>query len=418
MALDLSAILNSRPRWRSGAGDPALRLNYDGLVLSATPAAEAAIGAKGGLEGRSFLDFIAREDRPAMKEALTAARARARDAAAPATPVTMLRPGRSAAFVEVSVARQGGGLVVLIRDRGPELSRIREGRAEAEVGAPPAEAGGSIAPETSAASDMIADLGHELKTPLNAIMGFAEAMQTETFGPLGDPKYREYAGLIHEAGAHLADLIAAILDRAKLDAGRYRLAPALAAPGPVAKAAAEMVRGEAEKAGLKFTVRIADNLSETMLDARAVKQVVINLLTNAVKFTAAGEIALDVAEKDGVIEFRVQDTGVGMSQMALARLGERFTDMHKNGVRGTSGAGLGLSLAFSLAKLHGGALTLSSAPGEGTLAVFSLPVRKSVRDLAEAGLQTNAADIQSQLDRVAQYRRERAELGKDGRSAA
>jgi signal transduction histidine kinase len=92
--------------------------------------------------------------------------------------------------------------------------------------------------------------------------------------------------------------------------------------------------------------------------------------------------------------------------MALARLGERFTDIHKSGVRGAAGTGLGLSLAFSLAKLHGGALTFSSAPGEGTIARLDLPVRKTLAEMSEAGL-SGAADIQSQLDRVAQYRRER-----------
>jgi signal transduction histidine kinase len=153
-----------------------------------------------------------------------------------------------------------------------------------------------------------------------------------------------------------------------------------------------------------------------MLDARAVKQILINLLTNAVKFTAAGEITLKVSEKDRVLTFDVLDTGVGMSQMALARLGERFTGLHKSGVRGTPGAGLGLSLAFSLAKLHGGALELASAPGEGTKASLRLPVAKTLNDMAGAGLDVSG-DIQSQLDRVAQFRRERV-AAKDGRSAA
>ena len=181
-----------------------------------------------------------------------------------------------------------------------------------------------------------------------------------------------------------------------------------------------MIRGEAEKAGLKLRVEIEDGLSETMLDARAVRQILINLLSNAVKFTAAGEIGVKVSAKNDVLQFEVSDTGVGMSQMALARLGERFTGLHKSGVRGAAGSGLGLSLAFSLAKLHGGALDLSSAPGEGTVATLSLPMRKSLADMAGAGLSLSG-DIQSQLDRVAQFRRERLKAngaGDDGRSAA
>ena len=103
--------------------------------------------------------------------------------------------------------------------------------------------------------------------------------------------------------------------------------------------------------------------------------------------------------------------------MALARLGERFTGLHKSGVRGAPGSGLGLSLAFSLAKLHGGALELSSAPGEGTVARLMLPVRKTLADMAGEGISIGG-DIQSQLDRVAQFRRERTSAYKNGRSAA
>ena len=119
-----------------------------------------------------------------------------------------------------------------------------------------------------------------------------------------------------------------------------------------------------------------------------------------------------VLRTGGEVTFEVSDTGVGMSQMALARLGERFTGLHKSGVRGTSGAGLGLSLAFGLAKLHGGALDLSSAPGEGTIARLRLPVVKSLAEMAGAAVALRG-DIQSQLDRVAQFRRERGGNGRD-----
>ena len=399
MAFSLAALFGlsaSRPVWRAGAADAVLRLAGDGEIRAATPAAEAMIGAEGGLSRRSLLDFAARDDRAGLRDALDRAAAAPNGGAAERIALRLLRPGRAPALVEISLARRGGGLAALIRDCGVELAARRTARiADEEAPAP-----------DGLPADMLADLGHELKTPLNAIMGFADAMARESFGPIGHDKYREYAGLIHTSGAHLSDLISAILDRAKLDAGRYRLAPALSAPGPLAAACAEMVRGEAEKAGLALRIDIAPDLPETMLDARAVRQILINLLSNAVKFTAAGEIGLAVSERDGVISFDVSDTGVGMSQMALARLGERFTDMHKSGVRGAAGTGLGLSLAFSLTKLHGGALTFSSAPGEGTVARLALPVRKSIAEMAEAGL-TGAADIQSQLDRVAQFRRER-----------
>ncbi|MEZ5893239.1 MAG: HAMP domain-containing sensor histidine kinase [Parvularculaceae bacterium] len=421
MAFRLSSMFDAfsgrrAPQWRAGEGDLVLRLAPDGEILAATrAAADALAGGLGGgdIDSRSFFDFVSREDRTALKDALLVARHKAADAAALRLNVRLLRPGKPATFAELLFARDGGDLSLLIRDLGPELA---ERRRQADAPAAAEE----IAPEHADAGKdgtaLLADLGHEMKTPLNAIIGFAEAMREESFGPIGHPKYAEYAGHIHSSGLHLAELVSAMLDRGRLDAGRYALSPALADPAPVARAAAEMLRGEAEKAGLSYKVEIAEGLSETMFDAKAVRQILINLLSNAVKFTAAGEVALAVSERDGAIEFAVSDTGVGMSQTALARLGERFTALHKSGVRGAGGAGLGLSLAFSLAKLHGGALDLSSAPGEGARAVFRLPVRKSLAEMDEAGLAPRG-DIQSQLDRVAQFRRERAAADK-GRSAA
>lgn len=413
MALRLLSLLGLKPRrpvWRSGAGDPVLDLTEDGAILCASAGAETLIAAEGGLAGRALADFVSRDDRVALKAALRRAAAAEREAPAERVFVRLQRPSGAAAsaFAEISLVRRGAGLAALIRDRGAELALVRRDRAEA--------------PEDDAAkgvsAEVLADLGHELKTPLTAILGFADAMESEAFGPLGHEKYREYAGHIRASGGHLSDLIAAILDRAKLDSGRYQLKPVLADPGPLAKSCAEMIRGEAEKAGLALKVEIADDLPETMLDARAVRQILINLLSNAVKFTAAGEVGLRVSEKDGVLAFEVSDTGVGMSQMALARLGERFTGLHKSGVRGAPGSGLGLSLAFSLAKLHGGALEISSEPGEGAVATLSLPVRRTLAEMAGEGLCVEG-DIKSQLDRVAAFRRERAKPPRaDGRSAA
>jgi signal transduction histidine kinase len=398
----LLGLTPAAPQWRSGEGDPVVSLAATGEILAASSGASALIAAEGGLARRSLYDFVSREDRAGLKSALEAAIAAPAGSTAARALVRLLRPGQSALFAELLFARDGRRVTVLIRERAHELAAAREERAHPQLAAPAAAA----AP-AGVSPDALADLGHELKTPLNAIMGFAETMKSEAFGPLGHDKYREYAGFIHSSGGHLADLIASILDRAKIDAGRYKLTPALSAPGAIARDCAEMVRGEAEKAGLALRVDIAPDLDETMIDGRAVKQILINLLSNAVKFTAAGEIGLRVFQTKGEMSFEVCDTGVGMSQMALARLGERFTGLHKSGVRGTSGTGLGLSLAFSLARLHGGALELSSAPGEGTIARLRLPIARSLTELSSAGVAVSG-DIQSQLDRVAQFRRERS----------
>jgi len=225
---------------------------------------------------------------------------------------------------------------------------------------------------------------------------------------LGDDKYREYADHIHSSGAHLLELIGAILDFAKTENGRYGLNPVLADPAPVARECAEMIRGEVERAGLNLLVTVKPGLPETMIDKRAVKQILLNLLSNAVKFTADGEIEIIVEEKCGAIDFTVRDTGIGMKNVMLAKLGGRYSDTHQSGVRGTEGSGLGLSLAFSLAKLHGGLLRLDSEPGEGTTARLTLPVRRSFSADQNVTKGFSAGDIQSQLDRVNAFRRERA----------
>lgn len=400
-------------------------MTEDGYILDISPSAIDVIGAAGNLIGRSLFDFVRREDRGAVKAALSRALEgdRVHVSQDMRAEFRLLRLRRAPALAEISLKPVGRGrLMGLIRERGDELAQLRRARIfkeEAEAKKFTARKAPVAAPVTAPISapaapdrraDLMADLGHELKTPLNAIMGFAETMREETFGPLGHEKYAEYAALIHSSGAHLLDLIGAILDQAKVEAGRYSLSPVLSAPDAVARECAAMIEGEAEKAGLAVTLNIARNLPETMIDKRAVRQILINLLSNAVKFTAAGGIVVTVREKCGAIDYIVADTGVGMSQTAIAKLGERFTDIHKNGVRGTKGSGLGLSLAFSLAKLHGGALKLKSEPGEGTIATLTLPVRKSLAafESAAARMRSTSGDIQSQLDRVNAYRRERA----------
>ncbi len=384
--------------WRASQGDWVLRLSLDGEILAMSRGAEAAMGRETELRGRSILDFAGREDRGEIKQAMARACAKSADQPAERVKFRMLRPQAGAIFAEIALVTSGNAFSALIRDRGPELAALRERRAASERGARMTDKGGA---------DMLADLSHELKTPLNAIVQFAEALRSEAFGPLGHEKYKEYAELIHATGGHAGELIASILDAARLDAGRYDLAPALVAAAPLARTCAEMVRSEAERAGLSLNIEIENGLPETMIDQNAVRRILINLLNNAVKFTAAGAVTLRVAERGGAIEFTVADTGVGMSQTALARLGERFTNLHKSGVRGATGTGLGLSMAYKLAKLHGGALKLASAPGEGTVARFYLPIRRSLKEMHAATLPGGGADIQSQLDRVAQFRRER-----------
>ncbi|MEO1250889.1 MAG: PAS domain-containing sensor histidine kinase [Pseudomonadota bacterium] len=423
----VARAVSGEPAWRAGPGEIVATLYEDGAIAAASPSARDMIGAAGDLAGRSLFDFIARDDRAPVRAALAHAAERGKfaDPARLAVPFSLLRVRRAAAPAEIVFRPLGGRKVsALIRERVPGLLTMPEAAAPQadhadDNGAPLTEAAPAPASQSPSLSqsqstnpggpppvDLMADLAHEMKTPLNAIMGFADAMRAETYGPLGADikgakKYAEYIGHIHAAGAHLTSLIAAAQDFAKTQAGRYAIHREATDPGAILSECAAMIGGSVDAAGLKLIVRRETELDEALLDPRAIRQILINLLSNAVKFTEDGEIELSLSECAGGIEYKVRDTGVGMSKVVLAKLGGRWSDTHKDGVRGAGGSGLGLSLAFELARLHGGTLEFASAPGEGTTATLFMPTG------AGAVAPGEQADVQSQLDRVNAYRRER-----------
>ncbi|GAB4518174.1 MAG: hypothetical protein Kow00133_03010 [Amphiplicatus sp.] len=272
--------------------------------------------------------------------------------------------------------------------------------------------------EAKERADLLADLSHEMRTPLNAVIGFAEAMSEETYGPLGHAKYAEYARHIRASGGHLLDLVSSILDLAKIEADRFSLKRERTDIAALVQECAGMVRLSAERAGLALNVEIEEDLPESFLHPRAVRQILLNLLSNAVKFASDGGVTLKAARDGEEIVLVVRDTGVGMSQAELAKLGARFTAAHGDGVRGAKGAGLGLALAFALAELHGGSMTLASAPGEGVTAAVRLPIaapaapargrRLAAVSAAASGEGGDKPAILTQLERIEAYRRERA----------
>ncbi len=291
------------------------------------------------------------------------------------------------------------------------------------MGASPAKravkslAASSRAPATeSGAADLLADLSHEMRTPLNAVIGFADAIAGETFGPLGHEKYREYAAIISASGGHLLDLVNSILDLARIEAGRLKLSREAADAAALARDCAAMVRLDAEKGGLGLNLRIREGLPPVYVDPRAFRQILINLLANAVKFTSDGVVSLDLYTDQTDLVAVVSDTGVGMSDSEIARLGRRFAAAKGDGVRGAKSAGLGLALASALADLHGGSLKLKSAPGEGVTATLRLPVgappRPARRLFAVHGgldkARAPAPEVLTQLERIEAYRRDRA----------
>lgn len=273
------------------------------------------------------------------------------------------------------------GLIDRLRGRDAPAAEDEVARLRRELAAAQAEA--------RAAADLLADLSHEMRTPLNAVIGFSGAMKAEVFGPLGHARYAEYAEHIRASGAHLLDLVNSILDLSRIEAERFDIRRESVNVGSLALECVGIVRLAAEDAGLRLIVDIEDGMPESWLDARAVRQILLNLLSNAVKFTSDGDIRLTARCDGKTISVTVKDTGVGMSADELARLGARFTAAQGAGVRGAKGAGLGLALAFALARLMDGTLAIDSAPGEGVTARLSIPVvappaRKRAPDLSDA----------------------------------
>ncbi|MFN3352795.1 MAG: PAS domain-containing sensor histidine kinase [Brevundimonas sp.] len=226
-----------------------------------------------------------------------------------------------------------------------------------------------------AKSEFLANMSHELRTPLNAINGFSEIMAAEMFGPLGDARYKGYAEDILRSGQHLLSLINDILDMAKIEAGKLNLHLEPVALQEVCRDAVRLMRGRAEEAGLKLFVE-ADDAPTIEADYRALKQVMLNLVSNAVKFTPeGGRIEVSARLTDGVVELAVADTGIGIAASDLDRLAQPFEQVEGQHAKTTQGTGLGLALSKSLVELHGGQLVLESEPGHGTTVRVRLPYR-------------------------------------------
>ena len=225
-----------------------------------------------------------------------------------------------------------------------------------------------------AKSHFLANMSHELRTPLNAIIGFSEVMAHEMFGPLGGSRYHEYAGLIHESGGHLLELINGILDMSKIEAGKFDLAEEIFDLEDVTTQSLRFVKMQADRKGIVLKMSVAQSAKEIFADRRAIKQMLVNLITNGVKFTPrGGEVCIACGRADGGIQIVVSDTGVGIAAKDLERLGRPFEQVDGAHVRTQEGTGLGLALVKALAQMHGGEAVIESTVGVGTTVRLVLP---------------------------------------------
>ncbi len=278
--------------------------------------------------------------------------------------------------LELTVARDE------LEQQGSELVALAESlhtaRSEAEVA-------------NRSKSEFLANMSHELRTPLNAIIGFSEIIKNETFGPVGSTQYREYGGDIHEAGQHLLDLINDILDLSKIEAGGEEMHEGVIEILEIVNSVVTLVKGRAQKGDVRLELDMPDDLPMLYADERKIKQILVNILSNAIKFTkAGGSVTLTIWYRPGSgYVFQTTDTGVGMAIEDIPKALMPFGQIDSGLNRNYEGTGLGLPLTKHLVEMHSGSLDLQSAKGVGTTVTVRLPAERIM--IAETTIQANSA---------------------------
>jgi two-component system cell cycle sensor histidine kinase PleC len=248
----------------------------------------------------------------------------------------------------------------------------------------------SVAKEAAEASNraksgFLANMSHELRTPLNAIIGFSEVMEQQIFGPIAPAKYLGYARDIRASGQHLLALISDILDLSRIEAGKHEMLTEVIDLQRECAETMRLVEMRAQEAGLELINELPEEPVKVLADRRAFKQIVLNLLSNAIKFTPeGGRVTLRARPYGSQCAVSISDTGIGIGDAELQRLGRPFEQVDNVFNRKHSGSGLGLALCKSLAELQGGRLRIRSRLGVGTTVTVELPLPQSAID-AQAG---------------------------------
>jgi cell cycle sensor histidine kinase DivJ len=255
------------------------------------------------------------------------------------------------------------------------LAAVRDARVQHRREADLEAARVSAEQQNAGKSRFLANMSHELRTPLNAIMGFSDIMRQRLFGAMSD-RYAEYADLIHESGSHLLELINDVLDMSKIEADRFELVRERFDTREAVSAALRLMRGQADRAGVNLRGSLPADPLIGEADRRAVKQIALNLLSNALKFTPrGGSVTLTLNGAGESFELVVADTGVGIAPADLERLGRPF-EQAGDAAQKAGGSGLGLSLVRAFARLHGGDMSIASVLGEGATVTVRMPILK------------------------------------------
>jgi two-component system, cell cycle sensor histidine kinase DivJ len=346
-----------------------------GRIVRASANAEAVLGAPASdLQNYGLFDRIHIADRPAYLRALSEAAASGdtceiafrlrREAKAEFTWIEM-RCWSGDGNLHRSGDATGAEVIAVMRDVTLRKTR-QDASLEARIEAERANA---------AKSRFLACMSHELRTPLNAIIGFSDLLRNSSENLIDSTRALEYARIINESGHHLLVVANEILDMSRLETGNFGLSPEPIRLDAVITSCAELLALRAQEAGVTFNIEVARGLPEIVADRHAVMQILINLVTNAIKFSDPGGTVAVSAGVDGEqVWLEVADTGIGIAPDDLARIGNPFFQVQGRNGRKRDGAGLGLSIVKGLVALHGGELKAASGPGEGTRMVVRLPL--------------------------------------------
>ncbi len=235
---------------------------------------------------------------------------------------------------------------------------------------------------SSAKSDFLAKISHEIRTPLNAIIGFSEIMAQERFGPVGNERYRQYLADIRTSGEHLLSLINDLLDLSKIEAGKLELDPAAVALNSLTQQCVAIMQPQANRERVIIRTSLSPRLPSVIADARSVRQIVLNLISNSIRFTGAGgQVIVSTMLTDaGEVVLRVRDSGIGMSEQEIALALQPFRQVATTVRPGPPGSGLGLPLTKALAEANRAILRIKSVPQAGTLIEVAFPPSRVVAE--------------------------------------
>lgn len=254
-----------------------------------------------------------------------------------------------------------------------------------------------------AKSKFLATMSHELRTPLNAILGFSEVMKDQIMGPIDNQTYRDYVASIHDSGSHLLKLINEILDLSRIEAGRYELNEEAVRLADIAADCEELLRLRAEAKNIQVFPEFAERLPHIWVDQRAIRQIFLNLLSNALKFTPpGGRVVIAVAAtSDGGQSISIRDNGPGIPADEIPKVMQAFGQGSLAHQTAEGGTGLGLPIVKKLAELHGGTFDLKSELRKGTQAIVSLPPSRVLRPMLPSqlrGAERHKLDAQAEMN--------------------